>query len=227
MIKEPHKIIDISQPISRSISCFPGDTPFDYSLKASYLNNSCYNVTAFKMSPHIGTHADAPAHTLKAMEMENLIGNMPLAPFIGPCLVIDLCPCHTEIRLKDIEEKLHKNNIPSRILFRTRCQSRFDLFDEQSAYLSPEIIDFLSDNGVQLIGIDTPSVDAICSKTLDVHHALISRGMMWLENLDLTSAKEEVYFLSALPIKFMELEAAPVRAVLVSFKTNQAEDFPC
>lgn len=226
-MKEPYKILDISQPISRSSACFPGDTPFDYSLKASYRNNGSYNVTAFKMSPHIGTHADAPAHVLKTMEMENLIGNMPLAPFIGPCLVIDLCPCNTEIKLKDIEEKLHKKNIPPRILLRTRCQSRFDLFDEQSAYLSPEIINFLSDNRVQLIGIDTPSVDAICSKTLDAHHALISRGMMWLENLDLTAAKEEVYFLSAMPIKFMELEAAPVRAVLVSFKSSQTEALPC
>lgn len=226
-MREPYQIIDISQPVSRATACFPGDTPFDYSLKASYLNNGCYNVTAFQMSPHIGTHSDAPAHVLKTMEKEDLIGGVPLAPFIGPCLVIDLFPCNSEITLKDIEEKFYKKNIPPRILLRTRCQSRFDLFDEQSAYLSPVIIDFLSDKGVQLIGIDTPSVDAIFSKTLDVHHALISRGMMWLENLDLTAAKGGAYFLSALPIKFMELEAAPVRAVLISFQSDQAEEMPC
>lgn len=42
-----------------------------------------------------------------------------------------------------------------------------------------------------------------------------------------TAAREEVYFLSALPIKFMELKAAPVRAVLMSFKSNQAKGLPC
>ena len=227
MMKEPYKIIDISQPVSKNTACFPGDTPFDYSLKASYRDNNSYNVTAFKMSPHIGTHTDAPAHVLEIMEKENLVGNMPLAPFIGPCLVIDLCPCYTEIGLKDIEEKLRKKNIPPRILFRTHCQSRFDVFEEKSAYLSPEIIDFLRGKGVQLIGVDTPSVDAINSKTLDVHHSLIAHGMTWLENLDLTAAQEKVYFLSALPIKFIELEAAPVRAVLISFESIESEGLLC
>lgn len=64
-------IIDISQPISKSTACFPGDTSFDYSLKASHRNNGSYNVTAFSMSPHIGTHADAPGHVLETMEKGN------------------------------------------------------------------------------------------------------------------------------------------------------------
>lgn len=216
-MKEDYKIIDISQPITKDYACFPGDVPFDYTLEASYLNNGSYNLTAFKMSPHVGTHADAPAHVLKKMTKENLVGSLPLAPFIGPCLVIDLCPFRTEIKLIDIEENFINRNAPPRILFRTRCQSRFDKFDEQSAYLSSEVINFLNGQGVQLIGIDTPSVDEHNSKTLDVHHALISCGMMWIENLELTEAKQGAYFLSALPIKFMELEAAPVRAVLISY----------
>lgn len=211
---EPYKIIDISQPIARNTACFPGDTPFDYTLEASFLENSCYNLTALKMSPHIGTHADAPAHVLKNMKTANLAGNLPLAPFIGPCLVIDLCPCNAEIKVKDIEAKL--KTIPPRILFRTRAQSHFDIFEAQSAYLSLEIVEFLNHHGVQLIGVDTPSVDAIDSKTLNVHHALIAHGMVWLENLDLSAAKEGTYFLSALPLKLMELEAAPVRAVLIA-----------
>lgn len=226
-MKESYTVIDISQPISKSTACFPGDTPFDYSLKSSYPNNGSYNVTAFNMSPHIGTHADAPGHVLEKMEKDNLIGGLPLTSFIGPCHVIDLCPHNSEIRFKDVERKLNKKNLFPRILFRTRCQSRFDVFDEKSAFLSQEIVDFLSDKGVQLIGIDTPSVDATYSKTLDVHHTLISHGMVWLENLDLTAAKEEAYFLSALPIKFIELEAAPVRAVLIPFKSDQLGNLPC
>lgn len=223
MMKEPYKMIDISQPVSRTTSCFPGDTPFDYSLKASHGETGCYNVTALKMSPHIGTHADAPAHVLKTMEAMSLIGRLPIEPFVGPCFVIDLCPFRGEISLKDIREKLTRRDLPSRILFRTRCQPDYTIFDKESAYLSTEVIHFLAEKDVKLIGMDTPSVDAVDSKTLQAHHALISNGMMWLENLDLTNAREDIYFLSALPIKFMELEAAPVRAVLMSFIAGQVE----
>lgn len=207
------EIIDISQPVQRSTACFPGDTPFNYIFEASYQDNNCYNLTSFKMSPHVGTHADAPAH-VKKMAAGNLAGDLPLAPFIGPCHVVDLSPRNGEIRLKDIEPKLKAKILP-RILFRTRSQVDFEVFDEQSAHLSVEVIDFLNRHSVRLIGIDTPSVDAVQSKSLDVHHALIHFGMVWLENLDLSKAKEKDYFLSALPLKLMELEAAPVRAVLL------------
>lgn len=215
ILNEPYNIIDISQPIGRKTACYPGDTPFDYSVKSSFSDNGSYNVTAFQMSPHIGTHVDAPAHVLENMEASNLAGNMPLAPFIGSCFVLNLCPCNSEIKVKDVEAKLSKMAIPSRILLRTRAESHYDVFNEQSAYLSLEVIEFFYQHGVQLIGMDTPSVDATDSKELNAHHALISHHMVWLENLDLSAAREGHYFLSALPIKFMELEAAPVRAVLI------------
>lgn len=214
---EPYQIIDISQPVSKATACFPGDTPFDYSLKATFQQTGCYNVTALTMSPHVGTHADAAAHVVKEIKPNNLAGNLPLAPFIGPCRVIDLAPCNGEI--KDFKEKL--KGTPPRILFKTKRELHFDVFDENSAYLSVEAIECLHQHGIKLVGLDTPSVDPVDSKTLDAHHALISYGIVWLENLDLSHAKEGDYFLSALPIKFMELEAAPVRAVLLSGRDDR------
>ena len=55
----------------------------------------------------------------------------------------------------------------------------------------------------------------------------ISHGMTWLENLDLSAVKEGDYFLSALPLKFMELEAAPVRAVLLAFEPDHEGEPKC
>ena len=222
MIPKPYTIIDISQPVTKNTACFPGDTPFDYSFKATYSSNGSYNVTAFTMSPHIGTHTDAASHVAKIPKPENSIGNMELELFIGPCIVIDLCPYNGEILVRNILEKLPKE-IPPRILLRTRHQSRFDIFEDRYAYLSVETIDFLHNNGVRLIGMDTPSVDASSSKTLLCHHALIARNMVWIENLDLTHAKEGSYFLSALPVKFVDLEAAPVRAVLLTYPPSRKE----
>ncbi|NGX37069.1 MAG: Kynurenine formamidase [Chlamydiae bacterium] len=221
------KIIDISQPIEKRTACFPGDTSFDFSLKASHAESGSFNLTAYQMSPHVGSHADAPAHVLPKMERGNLAGSMPLDPFIGPCMVIDLSPCCAEITLKDLEGKLDLTEVPTRILFRTRSHSRFDLFEEENACFSTTVIDFLSSHGVLLIGIDSPSVDATSSKQLEAHHALISHNMFWLENLELDGAKEGVYFLSALPLKLMELEAAPVRAVLLEFLPDRKGDSLC
>jgi arylformamidase len=220
-MNENYKIIDISQPISKATACFPGDTPFDYTLKASFSNDG-YNLTTFTMSPHIGTHTDAPSHVIDNMGIENSAGSLPLTAFIGQCRVIDLSPCRSEITIKHIEEKLRDKTIPPRILLRTRAKSHFNIFEQQSAYLSVEAIEYLNHLGVKLIGVDTASVDAVDSKTLDAHHALIAHNMVWIENLDLSAVKEDLYFLSALPLKFMELEAAPVRAVLLSM-----EGMPC
>ncbi len=74
----------------------------------------------------------------------------------------------------------------------------------------------LSALGVGLVGIDTPSVDHVRSKGLSAHHALLDAGMSWLENLDLTQVEAGEYFLIALPLKLTELEASPVRAVLLT-----------
>ena len=56
-----YRIIDISQPISSRAACFPGDTPFSRQVTVSY-QDSVVNLTAITMSPHVGTHADAPVH---------------------------------------------------------------------------------------------------------------------------------------------------------------------
>lgn len=208
-------IIDISQPIEKRTACFPGDTPFDFSIKASYAQNDSFNLTTFTMSPHVGTHADAPSHVSGELSSKTGAGTLPLAPFIGPCLVVDLSSHDKEISLEIFKKALNKRKILPRVLLKTSPNPRFDVFEKRYAYLSLNLVTFLDEHHVKLIGIDTPSVDSIDSKTLEIHHTLITKGIYWLENLDLSHAKEEEYFLSALPLKLMHLEAAPVRAILL------------
>ena len=68
--------------------------------------------------------------------------------------------------------------------------------------------------GLRLLGVDAPSVDPRTSKTLTVHHMLFSSNAYILENLDLRRVSPGPYELIALPLKYMALDAAPVRAVL-------------
>jgi arylformamidase len=67
---------------------------------------------------------------------------------------------------------------------------------------------------VMLVGIDTPSIDPETSKTLDAHHAVRSAGMSILEGLVLDEVPAGDYELIALPLRFKNLDASPVRAVL-------------
>ena len=68
--------------------------------------------------------------------------------------------------------------------------------------------------GVRLVGIDSASIDPADSKTLDSHQVLRQRGLRVLENLLLDHVPEGDYELIALPLKLMQADASPVRAVL-------------
>jgi arylformamidase len=59
-----------------------------------------------------------------------------------------------------------------------------------------------------------PSVDALDSKDLPVHHALGRHGIAILESLGLAGVPEGVYELVALPLRLAGADGSPVRAVL-------------
>ena len=56
------EIIDISQPVDADAGVFQGDTPFSFEWKWDQSKGSSCNVAALNLSPHVGTHADAPLH---------------------------------------------------------------------------------------------------------------------------------------------------------------------
>lgn len=221
------RLIDISQPVKSDTAVFPGDTAFRRNLTLSYETSGVVNLTAFTMSPHVGTHVDAPAHIKGDMSVfTDLAGSLALEPFIGPALLLDLSPKEDAVSWADAQEKLELlgyadaktgRRLPERVLLRTQKRVRYDVFEDEYAFFSTELVTELAARGVRLIGIDTPSADNIRSKTLEAHHELDRLGMLWLENLDLSEVSQGEYYLIAFPIKFMELEASPVRAVLLEF----------
>ena len=81
---------------------------------------------------------------------------------------------------------------------------------------APETVERLAQLGVQLIGIDTASIDPADSKTLDSHQVIRRHNMRVLENLVLDEVPEGDYELIALPLKLTHADASPVRAVLRS-----------
>jgi arylformamidase len=83
------------------------------------------------------------------------------------------------------------------------------------AFLSPLAAVRLCERGTILVGTDAMSVDPEDAADLPVHRTLLSRAVAVLENLDLSDASPGDYRLVALPLFFKELDASPVRAILI------------
>jgi arylformamidase len=205
------KVIDISRGLTARLAVWPGDQPFASTWTMRIDTGSTVNLSSVQFSTHAGTHADAPLHFL---DEGASISEIPLLQFVGPCLIIDIQQA-TKITTAHVVIN-DKSRIP-RLLFKTRHSAVSDThWDPALVPITPSAVDRMAEQDVVLIGTDAPSVDPVESKSLDAHKALARHGIVNLENLSLQDVAPGLYFLVALPLKLPGLEAAPVRAVLLS-----------
>lgn len=201
------KIIDISVPLTSGLEPWPGDTPFGFDLAARIADGASVNVGALSSSVHNGTHVDAPFHvTDEGMTS----GDLPLEAFIGPAVVVE-AEAALELSGTSLEAAVGRG---SRVLLRWG-RNDHDRFPESVHAIPPAWIDELAALDVPLVGTDQPSVDPVDSKTLDAHHACVRNGVQILENLVLANVSPGRYELVAIPLRLMEGDASPVRAVLI------------
>jgi len=199
---------DISPPVHALSPVFPGDAPFERHWTWTIGPDCPVNVSTLRLSPHTGAHADAPLHYDPA---GTAVGELPLEPYLGPCRVIHAVDCGPLVRPAHLAHAAQ--DLPPRVLVRTYARAPED-WDPGLAAFAPQTVERLADLGVQLVGIDTASIDPADSKTLDSHQVVRRRGLRVLENLLLDGVPEGDYELIALPLKLTTADASPVRAVL-------------
>ncbi len=206
------RLWDISPPLSAATPGFPGDTIYSQRWHAQIGPGCPVNVSAVTMSPHLGAHADAPLHYATGA---SAIGAVDLDPFLGPCRVIHAIDRGAFVTRAHLEHAAA--GLPPRVLVRTRATAPVKWSGDFAAF-APDTIAWLAGLGVRLVGIDSQSVDPAESKTLDSHQQLLAHDMRVLENLVLDNVEAGDYELIALPLKLMDADASPVRAVLRSLK---------
>jgi len=201
--------IDISPPIDSSIQVWPGDTPFAHSINLDMKAGANITLSEIHTTVHVGAHADAPAHYVRdGMD----IASRRLEFYIGRCVVLRV-PVRRGERV--IVEHLDGKVISApRVLLRTGTFPNPRKWNNDFAYLSPALVEHLYQHGVMLVGIDTPSVDAFDSKTLEAHQVFAHNDMAMLEGLMLDHVEEGEYELIAPPLPLVGADASPVRAVL-------------
>ncbi|GGA40374.1 arylformamidase [Psychrobacillus lasiicapitis] len=200
--------IDISQPFSKKIGTWPGDTPFQFELTYSKEETGSVNIGRFTTSVHTGTHADAPFHfdsdapTIEQLDINIYIGRAKVVDVIG----LDLIG----------REELEAFELAGveRLLLKTAKRVNEEQFPTKIPVLKENIGAFLQEKGIFLIGVDHPSVDALDDKELPAHHALYLHGVHILENLLLQDVVPGDYEMIALPLKIQGADGSPVRAVI-------------
>lgn len=202
------RFIDITRPLHPGTPEWPGDTPVAFDFVARIKRGDAVNVGRLTISPHNGTHADAPYHYC---EEGITIDQVPIETYVGPARVVDIrdWDAITRPRLEAIDA-----GSAERLLLRTGAWQRPEVFPETWPLMQPEVPGWLTAQGVKLIGLDAPSVDALTSKDLPLHLACKAAGLFIMENLLLEAAPPGDYELIALPLRLQGADGSPVRAVL-------------
>ena len=202
-------IHDISVVVQPGTPEWPGDAPFTCGWTSRLDEGASVNLSHIAGSPHVGTHADAPLHVRDGAPASDAL---PLAPFLGEALVIDVSDAPPgPLDLGADDPRLRGC---TRLLLRTGRTIADGRFPTEWPVLSGRTAAALAQRGLRLLGVDAPSVDERTSRTLDVHHALFDNGAYVLENVDLRGVTPGRYELIALPQRLAGLDAAPVRALL-------------
>jgi arylformamidase len=200
-------MIDITRVLYKGHPNWPGDTPLILNETMMMQDGASANVLELSTSTHCGTHIDAPYHYLiDGPRLESI----SLDVLMGPCQVIHV-PGSIPVTAKVIEGF---ETLPERVLFYTGQPARWEVFPQDFAPLSVELVEALAKKGVRLVGTDSPSVDAFHSKDLPVHNAFGRTHMFILEGLNLTHVHQGIHELICLPLSIPYADASPVRAIL-------------
>ncbi len=198
-------------PIKSGMVHWPGDPPVSITREKDISKGDQANVSKLSLGAHTGTHMDAPRHFFKRGKS---LHELPMEAVIGPGRVISI---HDEESVKVAELKKHRIRKGERILFKTANSSRVwntGKFIKNFVYISPEAAVFLSEKQIRSVGIDYLSVGGFYANGKDIHRSLLGAGIWVIEGLNLANVAEGRYDLICLPIKIMDIDGAPARAVI-------------
>ncbi len=207
------KLIDLTHMISPDMPVYPG-TEQPVFFTGCSIEEDGFLEKKITLYSHTGTHMDAPAHLIKD---HPTLDAFPIGHFYGPAVRLDFKNKRSKtIRVSDLEP--YKNQIKNCdfILFHTGWSQYWGTEAYFTGYcvLTPDAADWLGRFQLKGIGLDTISADTADTQTYPVHTALLSRNILIIENLThLASLPESGFHFSCFPIKFLDADGSPVRAV--------------
>ncbi|MBS3921761.1 MAG: cyclase family protein [Nitrosarchaeum sp.] len=212
------KPLDLTLTISKSIPTFP-DSPKPQFILWSTLKEDEYNLELLFLSSHTGTHLDAPYHFVKNGIK---IHQIPLDRLVGNGILIKIKKGKNQsITKNDLILFERKNgNIPknSSIFFYTEWQKNlnYNYYFINNPGLSESAATYLVSKKINLVGIDSPSIDLGQDKHFKVHKILTKNNILIVENLsNLNKISSKQFDFVILPLKLKDATGSPVRAIAI------------
>lgn len=188
-------IYDISQEVF-SCGVYPGDPAPQRQQLCATAEGDLYNLTAFSMCAHNGTHIDAPFHFLHGGKT---VEQLPLDTFVGRCY---LARHEGEVTAETAAEILDRAKGALRILI------------GGDVIVTAEGASVFAEAGIRLLGNEGQTVGPE-DAPMQVHLILLRKGVALLEGIVLKNIPEGHYFLSAAPLNLAGSDGAPCRAYLI------------
>ena len=195
------KIYDISQEVF-SCQVYPGDPSPKKDMLSLMENGDMYNLTAFSMCAHNGTHIDAPFHFFKDGKTVDAIC---LDAFVGKAYVAEhqgIVSCDDAAKILE-KAKVQEPEAAKRILIKG------------AAEISSEAAKVFASSGILLLGNESQTVGPE-DEPMEVHLILLGANIILLEGIRLEQVSEGVYFLNAAPLNLSGADGSPCRAVLIA-----------
>ena len=169
-----------------------------------------YIMSDVELMDHIGTHIEVPLHCLKQGAD---LAEVPVEQFVGDAVILDLTDAEAEggVTLEQVQAAAFAVGgiREGDIVF---CQMG------KTKYFSTASLQWLVDQGMKLIGVDSGGVELSHDEThANVNHLLLFRaGISVIENLahmdQLTQSRVKAY---ALPVPVRGLDAFPLRVIAI------------
>ena len=209
------KVIDLTLTVSEKIPTFPG-SPKPHFIEWETIPKDGYNLELLFLSTHTGTHIDAPFHFVKngkkihEIAPERLVNEAVLIR-IGKNSNRSI----SKTDIQNFEQKNGKIENGSTVIFYTEWQKNLnkEFYFTENPGLSVSAAKYLVSKKINMVGIDSPSIDLGTDSKFSVHHVLAKNNILIVENLaNLNKIKSNNFHLITSPLKLKNATGSPIRA---------------
>lgn len=175
------------------------------------------NTSIIRLGSHTATHLDAPLHFFDGTYG---VERIPLHKLCGEIQVVDLSfkEAGSVITMEDMRGIVPTPKMLIKFLWYKNWEK--DCFYRDFPYFNMEVLEWLTENGLEMLALDTPSPDS-CSaigekddspghKLLLKHEVVIVEYLTQTEILDPSKRYEIV----ALPLKLKGSDGSPARVII-------------
>jgi len=209
------KVIDLTLTVSEKIPTFPG-SPKPHFIEWETIPKNGYNLELLFLSTHTGTHIDAPFHFVKngkkihEIKPERLV-NEAILIRIGKNSNRSI----SKTDIQNFEQKNGRIENGSTVIFHTGWQKNLnkEFYFTKNPGLSVSAAKYLVSKKINMVGIDSPSIDLGTDSKFSVHHILAKNNILIVENLaNLNKIKSNNFHLITSPLKLKNATGSPIRA---------------